>query len=150
MFEYFSSHAWLFWLLVSIVCLILEVSSSTFYILCFAIGALGGVVSSGLGGAFWVQVVVFALFSTLSIFCIRPLALTYLHRGEDTRESNADALIGRIGTVIEPIDATQSGYIKVDGDEWRAVSVDGTAFAKGERVKIVSRDSIVMTVTGDF
>jgi len=119
MFEYFSSHAWLFWLLVSIVCLILEVSSGTFYILCFAIGALGGVVSSGLGGAFWVQVVVFALFSTLSIFCIRPLALTYLHRGEDARESNADALIGRIGTVIEPIDATQSGYIKVEGGEWR-------------------------------
>jgi putative membrane protein len=60
--------------------------------------------------------------------------------------SNADALIGRIGVVIADIPAGASGYVKVDGDEWRAVSQNGMAITSGNKVEIVSRESIIITV----
>ena len=40
------------------------------------------------------------------------------------RLSNVDALIGRVGVVIEDIKGESNGYVKIDGDEWRAVSCD--------------------------
>jgi membrane protein implicated in regulation of membrane protease activity len=146
MIDYFTSNLWLFWVIVCVLCLILEVSSGTFYILCFAIGAFFSIVSSCIGIPFWAQVIVFAVFSVLSIFCVRPLAIRYLHRGEDKRESNVDALIGRIGIVIDRIEEGGSGYVKIDGDEWKAVTTDGSAIEKGAKVKVISMESIVVTV----
>ena len=146
MFDYFSTNLWLFWLLISLLCLIMEMASGTFYILCFAIGALFSMVGSWLGFSFLAQVVCFACFSILSIFAVRPVALKYLHRGEEERKSNADALEGREGVVIEEVQPQRSGYVKVDGDEWRAVTADGSFIKIGERVRIVKMDSIVATV----
>ena len=128
------------------ICLILELSSGDFFITCFAIGALVAVGVSLAGVPFWVQVVVWAVCSVLSIWLIRPRLLKALHRGGEERESNADALIGRVGEVVESIEADKPGYVKVDGDCWRALSENGETIAEGERVKIVSRNSIVVTV----
>lgn len=72
--------------------------------------------------------------------------MKYLHRGEEERKSNADALEGREGVVIEEVQPQRSGYVKVDGDEWRAVSADGSLIKRGERVRIVKMESIVATV----
>ena len=60
--------------------------------------------------------------------------------------SNADALIGRVGTVITPIFPGQSGYVKVDGDEWKAVAEMPETIEQGSKVEIISRDSIIVTV----
>ena len=126
--------------------MIMEMASGTFYILCFAIGALFSMVGSWLGFPFLAQVVCFACFSILSIFAVRPVALKYLHRGEEERKSNADALEGREGVVIEEVQPQRSGYVKVDGDEWKAVSQNGMPITSGNRVEIVSRESIIVTV----
>lgn len=146
MTEYFISHLWLLWLIVSILCLIFEMVSSTFYILCLAIGAFFACLSSFIGIPLWSQVLFFAIASLISIFAIRPFALSFLHKGEDKRKSNVDALIGRIGIVIEKIEAEGNGYIKVDGDEWKAVSSNGMSISQGTKVKILSMNSIIATV----
>ena len=146
MFEYLNSNQWLFWLLISLLCLIIEMASGTFYILCFAIGALLAMVGCWLAFPFWGQVVCFAFFSILSIFAVRPVVLNYLHPEHQERKSNADALEGREGEVIEDIQPQRSGYVKVDGDEWRAVSADGSLIKRGEKVRIVKMESIVATV----
>ena len=39
MIDYLSENLWLLWTLVCVLALILEVSSGTFYLLCFAVGA---------------------------------------------------------------------------------------------------------------
>lgn len=146
MLEYLTSNQWLFWLIISLLCLIMEMASGTFYILCFAVGALFGMLGSWLGLPFWGQVVGFAFFSILSIFAVRPAVLNYLHRGDDDRKSNADALAGKVGVVIEEVQPQRSGYVKVDGDEWRAVSADGGLIKRGEKVRILKMDSIIATV----
>ena len=69
-----------------------------------------------------------------------------MHAAGEERLSNADALIGCIGIVIEPILADGSGYVKVDGDEWKAVSNVPETIEKGSKVEIIARDSIIVTV----
>ena len=144
--EYLLSNLWLVWTIIAVLCLILELSSGDFYVTCFAIGAVASVVASFLGLPLWTQVLVFAVFSVASIFFIRPRLLRSLHKGGEQRESNADALVGREGIVIETIAPESNGYVKIDGDEWKAVSTDGSEISKGLRVRVVSRKSIVVTV----
>ena len=74
------------------------------------------------------------------------MALRYLHRNDPDRVSNADALIGREGRVSETIPEGGSGRVAIDGDDWKAVSADGMAIEKGEKVKVVGRESIIITV----
>lgn len=146
MIDYLTSNLWLVWTLICVLALILEVSSGTFYLMCFAIGAACSIVVSLFATPFWLQVLVFAVGSAVCVFCVRPFAVRYLHPNHADRISNADALIGRTGTVVEPITAGQAGYVKVDGDEWRAVTADGSAFGRGDTVRIIARDSIIVTV----
>ncbi|MBO1363899.1 NfeD family protein [Prevotella sp. A2931] len=146
MVEYLISHLWLLWTIIMFVCLILELSSGDFYVTCLAIGALAAAVSAVFHLPFWIQVIVWALCSVLSIWLIRPRLLRRLHDRQHERLSNADALIGREGTVIESVDPNGFGYVQVDGDAWKAVSTDEATIRKGERVRIISRDSIIVTV----
>lgn len=146
MLEYISSNLWLVWTLVCVFALILEVTSGTFYLMCFALGAACSIIASILTSALWVQVLVFAIGSALCVFGVRPFAVKYLHPHHDDRPSNADALIGRTGIVIETIKPEKPGYVKVDGDEWKATTDNRITIDKGKRVKIVSRDSIIVNV----
>ncbi len=147
MIDYFMTNLWLAWLVISIVCVIVEMTSFDFFVTCFAIGSLGAMVAAIVGMPFWLQIIVWAVVSVLSIMFIRPALTNIIHANGDKRLSNADALIGKEGKVIEAIVADGFGYVKIDGDEWRSVAADGQEIAKGERVKVISRDSIILTVT---
>ncbi|MCD8281788.1 MAG: NfeD family protein [Prevotella sp.] len=146
MAEYLVYNQWATWLIVAALCLIIELASFDFYISCFALGAFAALLVSLTGLPFWAQVVVWAVFSVLSICFVRPALTHFLHRKAHKRESNADALIGRRGVVTEPIRAGGYGYVKIDGDEWRSVTADGTAVETGARVEVLSRESIILTV----
>ncbi len=146
MIEYFASNLWLMWILVSLICLILELTNGDFFIVCFAIGGVFAVIADAIGIGFIPQVIIFAVFSVLSIFFVRPVALRYLHKNEDKRKSNADALIGRIGIVSEAIEENGYGRVAIDGDDWKAVSANAKAIELDKRVKVVGRESIIITV----
>lgn len=144
MIQYFAEHLWQLWLIVSFICLILELTNGDFFIFCFAVGGIGGLAAALLTDVLWVQVVVFAVISLLSIFFVRPVILRYFHK--PGRKSNAEALIGRTGKVQEAIPANGFGYVQIDGDSWKARSVDGAAIAEGATVRVVKMESIIITV----
>lgn len=146
MIDYISANLWQLWLLVSIICLILELTNGDFYIMCFAIGAALTLVLSLLGIGFYGQVALFAVFSVLCIFFVRPFALKYIHGRAVDRPSNADALMGRMGRVSETIAAGGFGRVAIDGDDWKAVSSDGSEIPLGKTVRVVGRESIILTV----
>ena len=129
-----------------VVSLILELTSGDFFIMCFAIGALLTAVSAALGLGFYGQLVVFAVASVLSIFFVRPWLARHLHGKRRERPSNADALMGRIGRVSEAIEQGGYGRVAIDGDDWKAVSVDGQYVPQGQNVRVVGRESIIITV----
>ena len=118
MLEYLLQHLWAIWTLVAMLCLIMEMSSGDFYITCFGIGAIVALIVSLFAAPFWLQVVVFAVFSVLSIFYLRPSLVALLNHDADRRVSNADAIIGRTGEVTEAIKAGGYGRVKLVGDVW--------------------------------
>ncbi len=145
--EYISQNLWLFWTVITVVCLIMELSSGDFYVTCFALGALVGVVAAVLGLPFWVQVVVWAVCSVLSIWLIRPRLVQAIHRGADERKSNADALTGQVGEVSQTIVAGGYGRVKLDGDDWKAEAPSlGEDIEAGAKVRVVGRESIILRV----
>ena len=146
MIEYLAQHLWQMWAVIAVVCLILELTAGDFFILCFSIGAAFAAISAAFGGSFYVQLFVFAVFTVVSLFLVRPVALRYLHRNDEYRVSNADALIGRRGRVIEAIEAGGFGRVQIDGDVWKAVTKDDEAVPVGANVRVVSRESIIITV----
>ena len=146
MIQYFLENLWLAWLLVSLLCLVLELTNGDFFIMCFAIGGVAAAIVSAFSDSFTLQVIVFAVVSALSIFFVRPFALKYLHKNKDNRVSNADAIIGRTGKVTEPIAVNGHGSVKVDGDSWKAVAANNLAIEEGTTVRIVALNSIIVTV----
>ncbi len=146
MIEFFTQHVWLIWILVSVLCLIVELGSGDLFLLCFAIGGLGASLTAALGMGIVPQLISMALCSLLSIYFIRPVALRYLHRNDENRVSNADAIIGREGFVSQAIEAGGFGRVAIDGDDWKAVSADGSAIPLKTKVRVVGRDSIIITV----
>lgn len=146
MIQYFLENLWLAWLLVSLLCLVLELTNGDFFIMCFAIGGVAAAIVSAFSDSFTLQVIVFAVVSALIIFFVRPFALKYLHKNKDNRVSNADAIIGRTGKVTESIVANGYGRIKVDGDSWKAVAANNLAIEEGTTVRIVALNSIIVTV----
>jgi membrane protein implicated in regulation of membrane protease activity len=144
MIDYFLSHMWQVWAIIAVLCLILELSSGDFFIICFSIGAVFAVIGAAVGlNAYW-QLATFALFSLLSVLFVRPLALRYLHKNDPNKPSNADALLGRTGRVTEAIKSGSSGYIQIDGDLWKAVSQ--TDIPVGSTVRVIGRESTIVTV----
>ena len=146
MIEYFLANMWQIWAVIAIVCLILELSSGDFFIICFSIGAVFAIISAVLGLSIYWQIFIFAIFSLLSVLFVRPVALRYLHKNEPNKPSNADALLGRTGRVTEPIIAGGNGYVQIDGDLWKAVSPSTTDIPVGTTVRVIGRESTIITV----
>lgn len=146
MIEYFSSNLWQMWALIAFLCLILELTNGDFFIMCFAIGGFVTAICSAFGLGFYGELAVFAVVSVLCLFFVRPAALRYLHRDKG-RVSNVDALVGREGRVVESIEADGFGRVAIDGDVWKAKSVDGSAIEKDCLVKVESLESTVIIVS---
>ena len=135
------------WLIAAIVLVIIELLTAGFGVICFAIGALFSALAAFLEANLVWQMVVFAVASVLCFIFLRPVLLRLLEKKSKDVKTNADALIGKIAVVSETIDPEKNqGRVAVDGDDWKAVSADGTVINKGEKVEIISRDSIILTV----
>lgn len=135
------------WLIIAILLVILELFTAGFGVICFAIGALFSALASFLGAGFVWELIVFVVVSVLSFVFLRPVVLRLLEKKSKDVKTNVDALIGKVGIVSETIDTDKNtGRVAVDGDDWKAVSVDGSIINKGEKVEILSRDSLIVTV----
>ena len=146
MIEYFAQHLWQIWAVVAVICLILELTAGDFFIICFSIGAFFAAIAAALGMGIYVQLLTFAVFTLISLFWVRPFAQRYLHKGEDNRVSNAEALLGRQGRVVETIKADGFGRVQIDGDIWKAVTNEQDDIPKGTNVRVVGRKSTIITV----
>lgn len=146
MIEYFVQHLWQVWAVVAVLCLIMELMAGDFFIICFAFGAMAAAVVAALGLNGYIQLLAFAVFTLVFLFWFRPLARRYLHKGEDNRVSNADALLGRQGRVVETVKAGGYGRVQIDGDIWKAVTLGENDIPEGRMVTVTDRASTIITV----
>lgn len=146
MIEYFQTNLWLMWILAGIFFLILELTSGDFFFMSFVLGAVAATLVALCGTGLVPQLLAWIVISIAFLLFVRPFALRYLHRNDKNISTNIDALIGREGRVEEAIAPGESGYVAVDGDVWKAVSCETDVIEVGEKVKIVDRKSLIVTV----
>ncbi len=133
---------WTIWLIAAAVLLLLEVFTPGFLLACLAVGAAGASAGAALGWSIEIQLVLFSIFSGLSLWLLRPMLRTWF--AASGAKTNHDALIGAVGRVESDVTAGHRGYVKIDGDSW-AFEADRD-FAADTKVRITHREGNVVTV----
>ncbi|MFG2379035.1 NfeD family protein [Streptomyces sp. NPDC048504] len=103
----------------------------------FAAGAVAAAATAGIGGDLVVQVLVFVVVSVALIAVVRPIATR--HRSTLPQlATGIDALKGKQAVVLERVDASGGGRIKLAGEIWSARSLDADrAYEPGQEVDVV-------------
>lgn len=113
----------IFWMVLLILCIGIEVLTLGLTTIWFAAGALVAIFASLLYAPIFVQVILFLLVSLLSLFFTRPIAMKYFNR--DRVKTNVESMVGRQAIVTGEIDNLQAtGQVTVSGQEWSARSWD--------------------------
>lgn len=137
--------AWIGWLVLILVFLVIEMLTLDFTFLMLGIGGLAGLVADILGAPIWLQVIIAAGVAAVLVLLLRPPLLRRLRRGEDPTPSNVDALIGIGGTVVSSVGA-HGGQVKLaNGDVWTARTEAGD-LDPGTRVRVSRIDGATAVV----
>lgn len=144
-----TSWAWVFWLALILVFLVIEVLSLSFVFVMLAVGAAGGLVAGLLGAPVWAQFIVAAVLALLLLFFVRPPLLRLTHRGADPARSNIDALLGTAGTVVIAFDQGHGQVKLANGETWtaRLPHHSTAALEPGDRVQVDSIDGATAVVS---
>lgn len=112
----------------------------------FAAGSLVALIVALFGGEIWLQGVVFLVVSAGLLALFWPFVKKFIN--PKVTATNADSLIGSLAHVVEDIDNIDAcGKAKVNGMEWTARSLDGSAIAKGTLVRIHRIEGVKLIVS---
>ena len=121
--------------------------TSGFAVMCISFGCVFGAVASALDWEIKWQLLVFAIGTALAFMTARPLVYKFFYKKEKEVKTNVDALVGRKAIVTERIEGElHPGRVKVDGDDWKAISTEATPIEVGEAVEIIAINSVILTV----
>ncbi|MFH8249771.1 NfeD family protein [Microbacterium sp. B2969] len=128
--------AWIGWLVLILIFLVIEMLTLDFTFLMMSIGGVAGLASDLLGAPLWLQVVIAGVVAGALIFLLRPPLLRRLRRGEDPTPSNVAALIGLPGRVLSTVSG-DAGQVKLsNGDIWTARTEAKGAIEPGTPVRV--------------
>ena len=134
------------WFVLTVILLIAEAATVTVISLWFAAGALAAMVTALLGGAVWIQTLVFVLVSAAALTALRPLVRKHLT--PKLTATNIDSVIGSVGIVTGTIDnLTATGQVKLNGMEWSARSTSGDTLEVGTKVRVDKIEGVKVFVS---
>lgn len=138
---------WVFWLVVAVIMLVIEIVTTGLATLWFALGAIVAMVMDLCGAPLSSQVIVMAVVSVVCfILCmiwVRPKLESL--RKKNVQRTNADRLIGREGVVIVPLNGAEGkGQVKVDGQVWSAKA--DSDIEEGIKVTIKAIEGVKLVV----
>ena len=133
-----------FWLIVAIIFGVGELMTTSLTLIWFSIGALiVMLISIFIESILW-QVVVFAVISiTLLVIATKYLVDRYI---EVKYNTNLQGIISQKAIVVEDIEPYESGVVKLNGEEWTAVSKDELKIEKGKVVEIIEIEGVKLIV----
>jgi membrane protein implicated in regulation of membrane protease activity len=113
--------AWVAWAIVAALLALGEIfTPGLFFLGPIALAALAATVTAALGGAVWLQIVVFGVGSFAAVGLLRPIARKHLSMPHAIR-TGAAALEGAKAIVLQPVNHL-GGRVKIGGEEWSARS----------------------------
>lgn len=135
----------IFWLVLLILCIGIEVLTLGLTTIWFAGGALVAIFAALLYAPIFIQVILFFLVSILLLFFTRPIAVRYFNR--DRVKTNVESMVGRQAIVTGEIDNLKAtGQVTVSGQEWSARSIDDKVRIPAGAVVIVTAISGVKLI----
>ena len=128
-----SIYAWI-WLAVVVFTLVIEFATTEIVSIWFFVGSLISMILAICKVDPAIQIVVFVIISFLALLIARPFVKKWTKRNEI--KTNVDSIIGRIAIVTEDIIDGNRVVVKLDSQEWSAISNDD--IVKGTKVVILS------------
>ena len=133
------------WIVAIIVFGIAEAATAGLVSIWFVAGSIAALVVCELGGALWLQFVLFFAVSVFALIATRPLARKALDK--TITPTNADRVLRHSAKVTETVDnENTAGAVYIDGKTWSARSEDGTVIPAGEIVTIVRMEGVKLFV----
>ncbi len=139
----YNSASMYLWICIGVILLILEILTSTFFVLFFGLAAL----STALLLCFiiiplHVQVLIFACISLLYVAFLRK-ALNHKKR-QPSLPQNDEEFLGKLALVYESISRNSPGKVLIGDTLWKATS--SQEIPKGGKVKIISQNNLTVEV----
>jgi membrane protein implicated in regulation of membrane protease activity len=135
--------AWWLWLLVGFVLTGLELmAAGGFYLIFFGLSALliGVLELAGFGGPVWLQWLLFAILSVVTLMLFRNPLLRTLHPAD----LPVDKIVGEIATPVADIPAGEVGRAELRGTSWAARNAYETTLLKGQRCRVARVDGLML------
>ena len=126
--------ALILWGILIVVSLIVELITDELTIIWGTVGAIFSFLAALLHADVWLQLLIFVVFTTLTIIISRPIIKKYAKK--EIIRTNADRLIGMVAVVSEAFKNNEVGKVIVNGQTWRATSTSSEAFFEGEKVQV--------------
>ena len=138
---------YIIWAIVALLLFVVEISTSGFAVICLSFGAIGAAIASFYDIGSKGELIVFSIITFICFIIIRPLALKLFSNKNPSLTTNAEAMIGQTVLVIEDINpAANTGLVKINGETWRATTIDNTNIEKGQKAIIVKIDSTLLII----
>lgn len=136
----------IFWLVLMVVLIIIEITTMGLSTIWFAGGALVAFIVSLFGAGTVIEVIVFLIVSIVSLILTRPIAKRYLSKNHV--KTNVDSLIGKRAIVIEDIsNLAETGQVHINGLEWMARAKDDKDIIKKDQVvEVIRIDGVKLIV----
>ena len=132
---------WHYWVIAGLLLLIVEIFTPAFVLGSFGIGCFIASITAYLQFSIYWQIFVFCVGTLLIFFTIRPLFIKYLLPETKKEKTNVDALAGQRALVLEQINNLHGkGRVKIGGEDWRAISDDGSEIEVNAVVEIIKVD----------
>ena len=138
-------HLAIIWLIVAILCLVVEGLTAGLATIWFAGGAFLALVFALFDTGLGLQVAVFLISSVGLLVSTRKIFVEKLKTG--TEKTNADAVIGQEGLVTADIAPFTPGQVKVKGQVWTAVCQNpDDSVSAGTQVKVIAIEGVKLVV----
>jgi len=139
---------WWLWAALGLVLAVGEVlTPGGFFIVFFGLAALVVALLAflGLAGPLWFQILLFSIFSILSLLLFRNPLLRWMAR--HTRPTiEVDSLVGELAVASTAMPAGGVGQAQLRGSSWNARNGSQAAIAAGARCRVTRVEGLVIWI----
>lgn len=136
---------WQLWIVAALGFGVLEMKTSSFVTLWFAIGSLVAALVAALGLGFNLQLVLFTVVSVALFAASRTIFKEALMRSATTLKTGVEAMVGQEAVVTETLSDPHGGTVRINGELWTARSLSGPV-PEGERVTVEQVEGLKLWV----
>lgn len=137
---------WIAWITLGLILLITEVfSPSGFFLFTLGLAGLlvGLLVSIGLGGAWWLQWLLFCIFA-LGLYIAGITKLKSLLFGDKVTDQNPT--VGQELSITVEIQPQDFGQVELWGAPWRARNIGSVVLRNGDRAKVIGVEGVTLRI----